>query len=446
MDKANIKHLFFKLCIPAVIAQLINIAYNVVDRIFIGQIEGIGHIALTGIGVSMPIIVVISAFSMLIGMGGAPKAAIALGEGNSKKAEEILGVSTLSLIIIGIILTGFIYFFKEKILYLFGVSFQTFKYADEYLSIYILGSLFVLISIGLNTFITTQGKANIAMFTVLIGAVLNIILDPIFIFYFNMGVRGAAIATIISQGISAIYVIKFLISEKSIIKLRFNNLKIKREIILGILSLGLSPFIMQVTESILQIVFNRSLLYYGGDIYVGAMTIIGTIMQFMVLPLNGFSQGAQPITSYNFGAKNYDRVRQSVSILTKTCFIYALILNTLIFFFPEFFVRIFTKNTDLIEITIRYLRVYMSGTIIFSLQIAAQSSFVAVSNAKYSIFFATLRKIILLIPLIFILPLFLSEKVLAVFLAEPIADIISGITTYSTFRIFLKNEKSSKKD
>lgn len=438
MDRDDIKSLFFKLCIPAVIAQLINIAYNVVDRIFVGRIHGVGHIALTGIGVSMPIIVCVSAFSMLVGMGGAPKAAIALGEKNKNKAEEILGVSTFMLLIIGIILSIIVYIFREKILYLFGASENTFKYANEYLSIYILGSIFVLISIGLNTFITTQGKAKTAMFTVLIGAILNIVLDPIFIFKFNMGVSGAALATILSQGISAIYVIRFLISENSIIKIKLKYLKLKKEIVLGVLALGLSPFIMQITESILQIVFNRSLLYYGGDLYVGAMTIIATIMQFMVLPLNGFTQGAQPITSYNFGAKNFNRLKASVRILTKTCFSYALILNILIFLFPEFFVRIFTKNTELINATVKYLRVYMAGTIVFGLQIAAQSSFIAVSNAKYSIFFATLRKIILLIPLIFILPLFLKEKVFAVFLAEPIADTLSGVATYSTFRIYLK--------
>lgn len=441
LEKNSVKDLFIKLSIPAIIAQLVNIAYNIVDRIYIGRIEDIGPIALTGIGVTMPIIVIIQAFSVLIGMGGAPKAAIALGAQNKKGAKKILMTSSILLVTIGLILTGLVFLFKDPVLYLFGASEKSYTYANEYLSIYIFGSVFIMIATGLNSFITTQGFAKDAMFTVLIGAVLNIVLDPIFIFAFAMGVSGAALATVISQAVSALWVVKVLLNKDLEIHFDLSLYKMDAKLVMSIISLGLSPFIMQLTESILQITFNRSLLAYGGDIYVAAMTIIGTLMQVLTLPLMGLTQGAQPITSYNYGAGNFLRLKESVKLLSKASFIYALCYNILIMVMPEIFVGIFTNDPDLIEVTSRYLRVYMAGTILFSLQISAQQSFIALSEARYSIFFASLRKIILLIPLIFILPKIMEAKVFAVFLAEPIADIIAAIATYTTFVYFLRKLK-----
>lgn len=430
--------LLFKLALPAIAAQIINVLYNVVDRMYIGHIANIGAIALTGVGVTMPVIMAVSAFAYLISMGGSPRASIMMGKQDNDKAEEILGNCTMTLIIISVVLTAVLLIFAEDLLLLFGASENTITYALRYLRIYSIGTIFVQLSLGLNAFITAQGKAKTSMFTVLIGAVTNIILDPIFIFVFNMDVRGAALATIISQAISCIWIVSFMTSKRTILKLRFKYLKISPEIILPCLALGFSPFVMQFTESILFVSFNTSLLKYGGDLAVGAMTILSSIMQFSFLPIMGLTQGAQPIMSYNYGADNLDRVKSVFKILLISCLSFSFLMWFISEFFPYIFVRIFTSNQELIDYSIWALRIYMAGSLIFGAQTACQQTFVALGNAKISSFLAILRKIILLIPLIFILPIFMENKVMAVLLAEPIADFLAVCTTVTLFTIYFK--------
>lgn len=435
--------LFFKLAIPSVLAQVVNLLYNLIDRIFIGRISEVGSDALTGVGVCFPLIIIVSAFSSLFGMGGAPKAAIKLGEGNQNEANKILGNSITMTILFAIILTIVVLIFKEPILYAFGASDNTIKYSLEYMNVYAYGTIFVMISLGLNAFITTQGFSKISMFNVVVGAAINIALDPLFIFGFNLGVKGAAIATIIAQSVSAFLVFRFLISKKSMLKITLKDLKIDIKILLSIIALGLSPFIMQSTESIISICFNTSLLKYGGDIAVGTMTILSSLMQFAMFPLQGFAQGAQPIISYNFGAKNPDRIKKTFKILILICVSYSFIFWMGSMLFPRLLVSIFTENAALIDFASRALRIYMGVICLFGIQIACQQTFVSLGNAPVSLFLALLRKVILLIPLIYIIPLFMENKCDAVFLAEPIADFLAVTTTAIMFLIVFK--KSMKK-
>ncbi|WP_297277108.1 MATE family efflux transporter [uncultured Brachyspira sp.] len=439
-DLANkpIFRLLFQLSLPAIAAQIINVLYNVVDRMYIGHIPNIGASALTGIGVTMPVIIAVSAFAYLVSMGGSPRASIMMGKQHYDKAEEILGNCALTLIIISIVITILLIIFAEPILMLFGASENTIIYALRYLRIYSIGTIFVQLALGLNAFITAQGKAKTSMFTVLIGAVTNIILDPIFIFVFDMDVRGAALATIISQAISCIWILTFMTSKRTVLKLKLSNLKISANVILPCLALGFSPFIMQFTESVLFVSFNTSLLKYGGDLAVGAMTILSSIMQFSFLPIMGLTQGSQPIISYNYGAGNIDRVKSAFKILLISCLSFSTLMWIISEFFPYLFVRIFTSNQELIDYSIWALRIYMASSLIFGAQTACQQTFIALGNAKISSFLAILRKIILLIPLIFILPIFLENKVMAVLLAEPIADFLAVCTTVTLFTIYFK--------
>ncbi|MEI0603458.1 MATE family efflux transporter [Brachyspira alvinipulli] len=439
-DLANkpIFRLLFQLSLPAIAAQIINVLYNVVDRMYIGHIPNIGASALTGIGVTMPVIIAVSAFAYLVSMGGSPRASIMMGKQHYDKAEEILGNCALTLIIISIVITILLIIFAEPILMLFGASENTIIYALRYLRIYSIGTIFVQLALGLNAFITAQGKAKTSMFTVLIGAVTNIILDPIFIFVFDMDVRGAALATIISQAISCIWILTFMTSKRTVLKLKLSNLKISANVILPCLALGFSPFIMQFTESVLFVSFNTSLLKYGGDLAVGAMTILSSIMQFSFLPIMGLTQGSQPIISYNYGAGNIDRVKSAFKILLISCVSFSTLMWIISEFFPYLFVRIFTSNQELIDYSIWALRIYMASSLIFGAQTACQQTFIALGNAKISSFLAILRKIILLIPLIFILPIFLENKVMAVLLAEPIADFLAVCTTVTLFTIYFK--------
>ncbi|MCZ9891493.1 MATE family efflux transporter [Brachyspira hyodysenteriae] len=416
---------------------------------YIGHIPDIGAIALTGVGVTMPVIMAVSAFAYLISMGGSPRASIMMGKQDYNKAEEIVGNCAMTLIIISITLTIILLLFSKPLLMLFGASENTIIYALRYLRIYSIGTIFVQLALGLNAFITAQGKAKTSMFTVLIGAVTNIILDPIFIFVFNMDVRGAALATIISQAISCIWILYFMTSKRTILKLKLQNLKISPNIILPCLALGFSPFIMQFTESILFVSFNTSLLKYGGDLAVGAMTILSSIMQFSFLPIMGLTQGAQPIISYNYGANNLNRVKSAFKILLISCLSFSFLMWFISEFFPYVFVRIFTSNEELINYAIWALKIYMAASLIFGAQTACQQTFVALGNAKISAFLAILRKVILLIPLIFILPLFMENKVMAVLLAEPIADFLAVCTTVTLFTISFKkliNASNSKLD
>lgn len=433
IETEKIPRLLAQLAIPAVVAQIINLLYNIVDRIYIGHISGVGAAALTGVGLFTPILMLINAFAMLAGSGGAPRAAISMGKKDNKTAEQILGNCFALLVLMAIILTVIFFILAPKLLTLFGASAKTLPYAVAYARIYILGSIFVLIVLGMNPFITTQGFAKISMLTTIIGAVINIILDPIFIFVFNLGVRGAAIATVLSQAVGAIWILRFLSGEKTILHLKKENFRLQKNIILPCLALGVSTFVMLSTESILSISFTSSLSRYGGDIAVGAMTIITSISQLATLPLQGICQGGQPIMSYNFGAGNKDRVKKAFFTQFKVCAIFTTLFCIIVTAFPRLFAGIFSNNTELITYTAWALRIYMAGIFSLGFQVCCQQSFMALGQAKVSLLLACLRKLILLIPLIFILPLFVQNKVFAVFLAEPISDILAAIITTLTF-------------
>ncbi len=429
-----IGRLMLKLAIPTILAQLVNLLYNVIDRVYIGHMPGDGSLALTGVGICFPIITLIGAFSMLVGQGGAPRASIALGEGDKDTSEHYLGNCFSSLIIVAVFLTAVFTIFGEKLLWLFGASENTIEYATAYMQIYVAGSIFVMISLGLNLFITTQGFTKYSMISVLIGAVTNIILDPIFIFGLNMGVRGAALATVISQAVSATFILTFLFGKKTILKIRRKYLMPNKKIMLSVLALGISPFVMQATEAALNISFNFSLQKYGGDVAVGAMTIASTIMQIVWLPSNGIGQGAQPIISFNYGAKNADRVRKAFKTLLKVSLIYMTAFWLMIQLFPGFFVRMFSNSADsLYDTTVWALHIYTAVLFMFGIQMSVQQTFLSTGQAKASLFIACLRKVILLIPLIFILPNFFTDKVFAVFLAEPVSDFLSVVVSATLF-------------
>lgn len=443
LEKEPIGKLLFKLSIPTVIAQLINMLYNIVDRIFIGHMDGIGDVALTGVGVCLPIIMIVSAFAALISSGGAPRASIAMGRKEKDKAEKILGNCFSLQIIISIVLTIVLLIFNEDLLMLFGASENTISYAVEYMNIYAIGTIFVQLTLGLNMYITAQGFSKIAMFTVLIGAITNIILDPILIYELNLGVSGAAIATVISQALSCAFVILFLIGKKTILKLKFKNMKLNSKIILPCIALGLAPFIMQASESIIIVCFNSSLQKYGGDIAVGAMTILSSVMQFAMLPLQGLAQGAQPISSYNYGAKNPKRVIQTFKILLLVSVIYSVTLYLIIMIFPKSFVQLFTEKQELIEFASKMLRIYCAVLFVFGIQIACQMTFVSIGNATSSVIVAAVRKFVLLLPLIYIMPLLFEDKTKAVYMAEPVADILA--VSFTVILFIFQFKKSIKK-
>ncbi len=424
--------LIWKLAIPTITAQLINALYNIVDRIYLGHIPGNGALILTGVGLCYPIITLISAFASLVGAGGAPLASIALGSKDDKKAEKIVNNSFSMLIIISVILTVFFFAFKTPLLYAFGASENTIGYANEYLSIYLIGTIFVQLCLGMNPYITAQGYSTFAMITVLIGAVLNIVLDPIFIFVFSMGAKGAALATIISQAVSAIWVLAFFKGKKTLLRIRTKAMKINWKTISPVLALGASPFIMQATEAAISIVFNSTLQKTGGDMAVGTMTIITSIMTFFFLPLQGFSQGAQPVISYNFGAHNDKRVKDSFKVLLGVCLSFAILFFTVVEVVPGFIIGLLTSDENLINFAIPYARIYFAGIAIFGMQMACQQAFVGLGQAKISMFLALLRKVFLLIPLVLILSR-TSLGVTGVFLAEPISDIVSALTAIILF-------------
>ena len=434
LGSGSVPKLMFRLALPAVVAQVINLLYNIVDRIYIGHIPEVGATALTGVGLFVPFLMLITAFAMLCGSGGAPRAAIAMGQKDNEGAEEILGNCFSLLIVIALIFTVVAYALAPSLLVLFGASDATLPYALSYARIYILGSVFVMIVLGINPFLTTQGFATFSMMTTLIGAVTNIILDPIFIFVFGWGVKGAATATILSQAVGAVWVLKFLTGSRTKLHLRLKNLRIRPEVILPCLGLGVSSFVMTATESLLSICFNNSLSRYGGDLAVGSMTIITSIAQLITMPLQGICQGGQPIMSYNYGAGLSARVKQAFRCQITVCGAYAVAFWAVVMLFPQLFAQIFTTDTDLIAYASWSIRIYMACIFAFGFQIACQQSFVALGQAKVSLFMACLRKLILLIPLIFLLPVLLPDsKVFAVFLAEPISDLIAAIVTTATF-------------
>ena len=425
--------LLLRLAVPTVTAQLVNALYNLVDRMYIGHIEGVGDLALTGLGVCFPVIMFVSALSALVGQGGGSRAVVRMGAGDQEKANAILGSCATMLVVLSVVFTLLFQALKEPMLYLFGATENTIGYAMEYLTIYLWGTLFVEISLGLNFFITAQGFSTMGMMTVLIGAVINIILDPILIFGFDMGVSGAALATITAQGVSAVWVVCFLLGKRTKLRLQRRYLRLDWKVLSPVLALGVSPFIMQSTESLVNIAFNSSLKAYGGDPAVGAMTICSSIMQVFFLLFQGLSQGAQPIIGYNYGAGSLDRVKRAFRLLFLTSITFSTVSCLAIELFPGAFVAMFNDKPELVEMAVWTLRVYAAGMFMLGVQCACQQTFVALGQAKISLFLALLRKIILLIPLIFILPNFLENKVLAVFLAEPAADILAALTTGTLF-------------
>ena len=443
LGTAPIGKLLFKLAIPTVVAQLINMLYNIVDRIYIGHIPEVGSLALTGVGVCMPIIMIVTAFAALVSAGGAPRASIFMGKKDSNSAERTLGGCFLLQIIISLILTFVLLVWNEDLLLAFGASENTIAYATDYMSIYALGTIFVQLTLGMNAFITAQGFTTISMVSIIIGAVCNIILDPVFIFGFGMGVKGAALATILSQAVSCVWVISFLCGKKTVIKLKKSNLKLSPKIVLPCIALGTATFIMQSSESVISVCFNSSLLRYGGDIAVGAMTILTSVMQFALLPLQGIAQCAQPILSYNYGAKNAARVKKTFRILLTTCLIYSVTLWSVVMLIPEVFVGIFTPDADLIEFTAPALRIYLGGIFLFGIQIACQMTFTSLGKAVNSIVVAVVRKFVLLLPLIYIIPLLVSNKTMGVYMAEPIADIVAVTFTSILFAFQFKKAMKS---
>lgn len=435
LGKEPLGKLLLRLAVPTVAAQLINMLYNIVDRIYIGHIPEVGALALTGVGVCMPLILIVSAFAALVGNGGAPRASIALGKGEKDEAEKILGTCFSIQILISLVLTAVLLLWNRNFLLAFGASENTIEYGVSYMNIYSVGTIFVQLTLGMNFFITAQGFAKTGMLSVLIGAISNIVLDPVLIFGFHMGVKGAALATIISQGLSCIWVLSFLFGKKTTLRIRRENMKLKRERVLPTLALGSSVFVMQSSESIIAICFNASLLKYGGDIAVGAMTILTSVMQFAMLPLQGLGQGAQPIISYNYGAGKKDRVKGAFKLLLKSSMVYAALLWIAVMLFPQLFAGMFTSDPALLDFTKTTLRIYLAAMFIFGIQMACQLTFMSLGNAKASIVVAVMRKFILLIPLIFIMPAILkTNQTMAVYLAEPIADILAVCFTIVLFR------------
>lgn len=439
LAEAPVGRLLFRLAVPTVAAQLINMLYNIVDRIYIGHIPDIGANALTGVGVCMPLIMIVSAFAALVGYGGAPRASIFMGKGDMHSAQKTLGNCFSAQLIISAVLTAVLLIFNRPLLLMFGASENTIGYAEDYMNIYAAGTLFVQLTLGMNMFITAQGFAKTGMLSVLIGAAANIILDPVFIFLFDMGVRGAAIATVISQAMSCAWVTAFLCGKKTLLRLRPRYMRLEGGIIMPALALGLSSFVMQASESAISVCFNASLLKYGGDIAVGAMTILTSVMQFAFLPLQGLGQGAQPIISFNYGAKNAGRVKKAFFLLLATDLCYTAVLWLLVMLFPGAFASMFTSEKELIDFTRGALRIYMAGSLIFGIQMACQSAFTAIGSAKASIAVAVVRKFVLLVPLIFIMPhIFPADKTTAVYMAEPVADIAAVAFTAILFSVLFR--------
>lgn len=443
LGKAPVGKLLFRLALPTVVAQLINMLYNIVDRIFIGHMSDVGDLALTGVGVCMPVIMIVSAFAALVSSGGAPRASIFIGKKDIDSAEKTLGACFGLQIIISAVLTVVLLLWSRDFLLAFGASDNTIKYASDYMSIYAIGTVFVQLTLGMNAFITAQGFTKISMISVTVGAVTNIILDPIFIYGLDMGVKGAALATVISQAFSCVWVISFLSSKKSILKLKPRCFLPAPKIILPCIALGTATFIMQASESVISVCFNSSLLEYGGDIAVGAMTILTSVMQFAMLPAQGIAQGAQPILSYNYGAKNAERVKQTYKLLLKICLSYSVTVWAAVMLFPNVFVSIFTPDIALISFASKALRIYFAGMVLFGIQIACQMTFVSLGNAPSSVIVAVVRKFVLLLPLIYIMPNLVSNSTFGVYMAEPIADITA--VTFTAILFAFQFKKALKK-
>lgn len=444
MGTGSVKKQMVQLAVPALVGQVINLLYNIVDRIYIGHIPEIGGQALTGVGLFAPILMLITAFAMLAGAGGAPRAAIAMGKGDQDHAEKIVANCFTVLLILSVLLTALFYIFVPQLIRLFGGSDATAPYGVTYGRIYVVGSVCVLIVMGMNPFITTQGFAKVSMLTTVIGAVINIILDPIFIFVLKLGVAGAALATVLSQAVSAVWILRFLTGKQTILKLRLSNMPLRPEVILPCLGLGISSFIMISTESILSISFSTSLARYGGDVAVGAMTVLTSINQLITMPLTGVCQGGQPLISYNYGAKKLHRVKEAFFCQFFACVAYTTLFWLLLMLLPNVFAGIFTSDQNLVGYTAWAIRIFLACGFSVGFQISCQQAFMALGQAKISLFMACLRKLILLIPLIFILPVFFQDKATAVFLAEPVSDLIAAAVTTVAFFTFFRRLMAGK--
>ncbi len=434
-SQGSIPKTIIRLSVPLIGAQIINALYSIVDRIYIGRISGVGSLALTGVGITFPFIMAISAFAVLAGMGGAPLASIARGEGDNRQAERIMGNSFVLLLGFGVALTILCLTIKGKALYWFGASDDTFSYANEYLTIYAVGSLSVMICVGMNSFISIQGFTRVSMMTVLIGAVLNIVLDPLFIFVFKMGVQGAALATILAQGVSALWILRFLRGSQCVLRLRLSAMRPDGKMMRRICWLGFSSFVMNVTDSLVSIVCNNSLQRYGGDVYVGVMTVVSSVRQVLSMPLSGFSQSALPVISFNYGAKRYDRVRQASKFTLYVCLGFSGFMNIVVLLFPEALIRLFNNEPALIAAGIPSIRTYFSLFFFMGFQMMAQRCYVALGRAKQATFFSLLRKAIIVAPLAYLLPGMFNLGVRGVFLAEPISDFLGPAACFSTFML-----------
>ena len=447
-SQGSIARNILNLALPMTLAQLINVLYSVVDRIYIGHIPHVSADALTGVGLALPVITVITAFANLFGMGGAPLCSIARGEHEEERAENVMGNSFTLLLISGAALMTVCLMFREPILYLFGASDVTYPYADQYITIYLLGTLFVMTSLGMNNFINAQGFGKTGMLTVLLGAVLNIILDPILIFGFDMGVRGAAVATVISQGASALWVFRFLTGEKALLKIKRKSMRLKKKLVREITLLGTSGFVMSVTNGLVQIVCNAVLSRHGGDLYVGIMTVINSVREIINMPLTGLTSGAQPVIGYNYGAGRPDRVKAAVKFMAAWSIIFSIVVWAVIFFEPRFFMNLFTQETELIQEGIPAMRIYFCGIFMMALQFAGQSTYVALNRPKQAVFFSLFRKVIIVVPLTVALPLVGGLGTSGVFLAEPVSNVIGGTACFVTMLITvwptLKNDKEKE--
>lgn len=444
-SKGSVVKNILGLALPMTLAQLINVLYNIVDRIYIGRIPENATMALTGLGLCLPIISMVIAFANLFGMGGAPLCSIERGRGNEQEAEAIMGNSFVMMVLSGVILTVLGLIFKRPMLYLFGASDLTVPYADSYITIYLLGSVFVMIGLGMNSFINSQGFGKIGMLTVLLGAVANIILDPVFIFVFKLGVQGAAWATILSQGLSALWILRFLTGNQAILKLRRKNFRLKRRRILDIVGLGLSGFTMSVTNSLVQIMYNANLALYGGDLYVGIMTVVNSVREVISLPINGLTNSAQPVMGFNYGAGEYGRVKKAIVFMSVVSVAYTTAMWSLVHGFPEFFIRIFNHQGDLVAAGVPAMRIYYFGFFMMSLQFAGQAVFVALGKSKNAVFFSIFRKVIIVIPLILILPGLFRLGVNGIFMAEPISNFAGGLACFGTMLVTVWPELSGKK-
>lgn len=439
MKTGDPKTLLIQLSIPAICAQIVTLLYNTVDRVYIGRMAD-GTMAMAGIGLCMPITMVLSGLSALFGRGGSPLAAISLGKEDREEAELFLGNSFISLVITSLSVMAATLIFQNPLLKMFGASENTMGYAGDYLTIYLYGTLFVQITVGMNYFITTQGFAKTAMVTTMLGAVLNIILDPVFMFRMGMGIKGAALATVVSQMISCIFVLWFLTGKNTKLRLRLRTMRIDKTVITRVLILGASPFFMSTSEGVMHICFNMQVLKYGGDLAVGAMTILFSMFQFINLPLTGISQGSQPIVSFNYGARDYGRVRQTLQLATVACTLFSLCGTTLMMLFPAFFIRLFNRDPQLVELGARMLRVYISGCFFIGANSLYQQTYTSMGEGKMSFFFAFFRKVILLIPLLYIFPVVFPWGVLAVALAEPVSDLLTTLCNKIYFRRFLQRK------